>query len=532
MLELLRIRDLALIEDLELEFSPGMNVLTGETGAGKSFILKALNFLTGERLGPNLTRPGRDKALVEAVFVLDDEEYILRRELAADGGRSRIYLNDRLCSQESLRELRPRLILHSAQHGQQKLLQASFQTALLDEYLRRPDLIFAKDELCAKLSALAEALQNLEEKRRVLEEKRDLLEYQRAEIDKIAPKPGEEEELEARRVLVRNQAALTEEAGRALDALRGDGEGAGIFANLTVLERSLENLAGMLEDFSAYPENLAGMRALLRDLEKELGKIRRGQGSADDTEALESRLFALAQLKRKLKRPLASILDLQAEIAGNLDFLDRSFLDRKELKDEEETLCADLEKLLFELNALRRDAAGELSQALEKELRALGFSEHIRVSFEFSGHELYAGRADLQELRPRIFWSPNPGQPPQPLDRIASGGELSRFLLAVVSLMSKNTLERPTLIFDEIDAGIGGLTLNRVAAGLEALAASRQMLLITHWPQLALKAGRHFVVSKEVREGQTYTLCRPLRPEQIPAELARMSGEEGAENSF
>ena len=150
----------------------------------------------------------------------------------------------------------------------------------------------------------------------------------------------------------------------------------------------------------------------------------------------------------------------------------------------------------------------------------------MRVIFAFTPHSLFAGREDCAELRPRLFWQPNPGQPPQALDRIASGGELSRFLLAVVSLMSKNAPERPSLIFDEVDAGVGGLTLNRVADSLEKLAANRQMLLITHWPQLASRAERHFVVQKEIKAGQTYTRCDRLEKNAIPKELARMAGSE------
>ena len=206
--------------------------------------------------------------------------------------------------------------------------------------------------------------------------------------------------------------------------------------------------------------------------------------------------YPLAQFKKKLKRTRASILTLQQEIRENLDYLDTCALERSKLKQEEEELAASLAALLAELNPARQSAALELSLALQKELQGLGFSEHVKVLFDFSPHSLHAGRDDCVELRPRLFWQPNPGQPPQPLDRIASGGELSSFLLAVVSLMSKNAPERPSLIFDEVDAGVGGLTLNRVADSLERLADSRQMLLITHWPQLASRARRHFVVEK------------------------------------
>ncbi|MDR1946848.1 MAG: AAA family ATPase [Desulfovibrio sp.] len=524
MLELLRIRNLALIEDLELEFAPGMNVLTGETGAGKSFILKALNFLTGERLGTDLVRAGSDRASVEAVFDLDGEEHILRRELTAAGGRSRILINDRLCTQESMRELRSRLILHSGQHGQQKLLQPAFQAAVLDAFMRRPDLTEEKDRLCAELARCAEALKTLDDTRAALEDKRELLEYQRGEIEKVAPLPGEEEELEQRRAAARKRDAVTENAGRALATLNGDEGRSGALVNLADLERSLDALAALADEFAPLAESAASARAAIRDLEKTLRRAARPAPQEEAGEAVEARLFALAQLKRKLRRPLDSILALKNEIVENLDFLDRCALDRRNLEREEGELCAALAGLLTELNPARGEAAERLAAALEDELKGLGFSEHLRVSFEFSPRPLYGGRVDLQERVARIFWRPNPGQPAQPLDRIASGGELSRFLLAVISLMGRNTHERPTLIFDEIDSGVGGLTLNRVAAGLEKLAASRQMLLITHWPQLAVRAERHFIVSKEVRDGITYTLCRPAAPEEIPAELARMSG--------
>ena len=524
MLEILRIHDLALIEDIEMEFAPGMNVLTGETGAGKSFILKALNFLTGDKLGTDLVRPGKEKAIVEALFVLDGEDCILRRELTADTGRSRIYLNDRLCSQEVIRDMRSRLVLHTSQHGQQKLLQPAFQAAILDDYLARPQLLDEKDRLARALKECATRISDMDQTRAALEDKKEVLEYQQQEIEKVAPRAGEEEELELRRATVRNHADIAKNAAAALGALQGNDDGPGILRHLGGLEKAVELLSGMLDGFEDAPENLAGIRLTLQDLEARLRKVERNAGQESDIEAVESRLYALAQLKRKLKRPLNAILSMQREIKENLDFLDSCKLDRKKLEQEEEELCNELASLLATLNPARREAALKLSAALQDELKDLGFSEFVRVIFEFAPHSLYSAREDCTELQARLFWQPNPGQQPQPLDRIASGGELSRFLLAVVSLMSKTAQERPTLIFDEVDSGVGGLTLNKVADNLAKLAASRQMLLITHWPQLASRAERHFVVQKEVVDGQTYTRCVRLRPGDISGELARMAG--------
>jgi DNA repair protein RecN (Recombination protein N) len=196
-----------------------------------------------------------------------------------------------------------------------------------------------------------------------------------------------------------------------------------------------------------------------------------------------------------------------------------SLLDR-----EENTLCNALAVLLSRLNNARLAAAGALGSALEEELRGLGFPDQVAVEFAFTPFSLHAGRDDCVEQRARMLWKPNPGQTAQPLDRIASGGELSRFLLALISLKSRRATDNPTLIFDEVDAGVGGLILGRVAQRLCALAASTQVLLITHWPQLAVGAHRHFHVRKEVRDGDTFTLCETLASDRIREELARMAG--------
>ncbi len=526
MLELLRIRDLALIEDLEIEFATGMNVLTGETGAGKSFILKAVNFLMGEKLTTDLVRPGKEKAVVEALFIVNGEERILRRELAAETGRSRFFINDQLSSQDVMREMRSSLIIHTSQHGQQKLLQPGFQAKILDDFMHRPELLEQKDTTLHALAELAHRREALERQTRTLEEKREIFEYQLHEIDKVSPKAGEEEELEAIREASRNQAGIAEAIAQGLSALRGGNELSGLFSDLAMLERSVISLSKLLDSVADAPEMLVDIRATLTDLEARLRRLASASAQNVDIDAIESRLYKLAQLKRKLKRPLDSIVSLQKEIEANLSFLDSCHLDHKNLAREEELLCNTLASTLQVLNPERKKSAMLLALALQSELKNLGFSEHVRVIFDFSPHPLHSTRTDCVEERARLLWQPNPGQPPQPLDRIASGGELSRFLLAIVSLMSRNSDDMPTLIFDEVDAGVGGITLNRVADSLAGLASFRQMLLITHWPQLAARATRHFVVQKDILDGQTYTHCRRLDQTAIVTELARMSGAE------
>lgn len=518
MLEYLRIRNLALIEDMELEFTHGINVLTGETGAGKSFILKALGFLLGDRLGADMVRPGAERAQVEAVFTLSEGELVLRRELVVESGRSRLYINDTLSSQESLRELRPRLVSYTSQHAQQQLLQPTFQARLFEEVFPKPALLEERDRLLVQLRALTEEKEALCARQTGLAERRDLLELQQQEIDKVAPKEGEEERLEALRTQTRDANARRKEADRVLQLLHGD-EAPGLLNLLAEFEHIAHHMGGNGDGQSqAVVEASAALRQELSRMASELRHPPTVE-NAIDLDQVEERLFTLAQLKRRLKRTLPEILALREEIAENLSFLDICSLDLSRLNKKEAQLIAELGAVVAHIVPLRRQAATALAKNLEEQLRGLGFSDGARVIPEFTSHELWAGIADE---RGRLLWAPNPGQPAQPLDRIASGGELSRFLLALAELRTDH--EDATYIFDEVDAGVGGMTLNKLADRLMALAGKHQMLLITHWPQLAARAQRHFQISKVVRDATTYTLCAPLDAEGRRQELARMAG--------
>ena len=520
MIEFLRIRNLALIDDMELEFSPGMNVLTGETGAGKSFILKALDFITGERLGADMVRPGNERAQVEALFTLPEGELILRRELVAESGRSRFYINDTLSSQDTVRELRPRLLLHTSQHGQQKLAQPASQAALVDSWMRRPDLLAQRDSLVQRVRLARENKSALLARSRELSDRRDLLELHLKEIQKINPLPGEEEELEHQRQLAKEAAQRLEHYNRALLTLHGD-EAPGLLFQLGQLEKELEVLAGLDSEFSLSLEAASNAREVFNELAQRL-RVPPRQIELPDTDAIESRLFALSQLKRKLHRTLPEILAMRDEINENLSFLDACDLDIKQVEREEKEAVQALITLLGTLNAEREKAATDFCRVLEKELVGLGFAKEVRVIPKMLPCEPVSG---CMELKPQLLWAPNPGQHPQPLDRIASGGELSRFLLAVVTLQAAN--ETVTLVFDEVDAGVGGVTLNRVGERLSELASKRQLLLITHWPQLATRASSHFQITKSVHHGETFTRCTKLDADGRTMELRRMAGIEG-----
>ncbi|OIO05018.1 MAG: DNA recombination protein RecN [Desulfovibrionaceae bacterium CG1_02_65_16] len=547
MLELLRIRDLALIEDAELEFAPGMNALTGETGAGKSFIVRAIDFLTGEPMSADLVRPGKEKAVVEAVFVAENaegaqEDVIVRRELSAGTGRSRVYVNDRLGSLETLREMRAGLVLHTSQHGQQKLLQPAFQARILDSFLPEPGLVAERDAALAAVKAVQNARAELAARVEGLSRQREFLEFQRAEISKVDPQPGEEDDLLARKAGLKDRERLDEAKGRALEAMLGE---MSLAERAAELARALAQLTAFDDSFEADKDVAEDFRHHLTNLESRVRRLSLDDEGGEDIDAIEARLFELAKLKRKLNKGLDEIVDLGKQVEENLSFLDSCALDARRLAREEAEAAKELGAVLARLNAARRAAANTLCQRLGAELAGLGFSEHARVEFVFEPVVVYANPDDamdesgeareasesgeageagapLTELRGRLFWVPNPGQPPRPLDKIASGGELSRFLLALTGLQAESA--RPTLIFDEVDAGIGGHTLIRVGERLRELAGRQQMILITHWPQLAMLAERHFQVRKEVVDGLTYTGCARLDEAAIAAELSRMAG--------
>jgi DNA repair protein RecN (Recombination protein N) len=516
MLEFLRIRNLALIQDLELEFSEGLNVLTGESGAGKSFILRALDFITGEKLQTDMVRPGEDKAQVEAIFSLSEGEYILRRELPASKGRSRVYINDRLSSQERIRELRSRLLLHTSQHGQQRLLKPSYHTEILDTLVPQ-ELLKEKDEALASLRSVSRQKAEVRDKAEDLEKQRDFLEYQQQEIAKVDPRPGEEEELMQEKEELRGRAERQESVNRALEILRGR-EGM-LLDSALELQREIARLRDAGSELGEYAERMEDFRQFLLELERSLHAQPLAEDSEQELERIESRLWKLSQLQRKLNRSLDEILNLQQELEDNLSFLDNCKLDLQQLERKEQEQAERLSEAVQRLNAARREAAEDLSTRLEAELQSLGFPQDVQVVFDFQETQLFDS---VRELRGRLMWVPNPGQPAQPLDQIASGGELSRFLLALAGLMSRESM--PTLLFDEVDAGIGGITLKDVGERIRALADRQQVILISHWPQLACLADKHFQVSKEVLDRETFTRCCALEHREVRDELARMAG--------
>lgn len=517
MLEYLRIRNLALIEDAEMEFSDGINVLTGETGAGKSFILKAIGFLLGDRMNANMVRSGAQRSQVEAVFKMDDSEIILRRELIAESGRSRLYVNDKLHAQDGLKNLRPKLISMTSQHAQQELLLPSFQARLFDAIFPDKELLAKRDDILSMLHNNNTLLKNIKDKCKNISDQRDILEFQLESIEKVNPQPGEEESLDDARQKLRSEKDKRFFFQKALNLLYGENF-PGLLEQLGDFEQLLIKIDNNKDEFTKERETLATLRGQLNNL---ASTWRNCPDSGDDIniDDIEERLFTLAQLKRKLKRSLPQIIKLRKEIIASLSFLDSCRIDIANLKKKENELTEKLVDIQNKILPIRETITREFISKLETSLIELGFSDHVHVIAEPVEQNIWG---EVNDKKIRLLWAPNPGQAPQPLDKIASGGELSRFLLALTSL--QDNADGITYIFDEVDSGVGGMTLNKLADKLDSLAHNRQILLITHWPQLAVRAKRHFMISKTVKNNNTYTLCSMLEGKERKKELSRMAG--------
>ncbi|MDO5658151.1 MAG: DNA repair protein RecN [Paracoccus sp. (in: a-proteobacteria)] len=532
MLRELNIRDMLLIDRLDLQFGPGLNVLTGETGAGKSILLDCLGFVLGWRGRAELVRAGADQGEVVAVFDLPpdhpgrailseagfalEDELILRRVNSLDG-RKTAWINDRRATGEVLRALSETLVELHGQHDDRGLLNPRGHRALLDQFagLDLGPVRAAWREWRAAGAALAEAEAGIEAARQEAE----YLTHAVAELDKLDPQPGEEASLDVARRAMQGAERIRGDVARALQMLGSEGaEGAMLDAN-----RWLEGVADRAEGQLDAP--IAALsRALLELGEAHAGVEAALQAMEFDPHALETteeRLFALRALARKHDvQP-----DDLAGLAGELRVRHAGMTDADEnletLRRAAQALGAAYEDEARALSAARRKAAARLDQAMAAELAPLKME---RAVFETRITDAEPGPEGVDAVNFTV--ATNPGAPAGPLDKIASGGELSRFLLALKVCLARGN-DALTMIFDEIDRGVGGATADAVGRRLARLAEDAQVLVVTHSPQVAALGQRHFRVAKAVEDGMTLSTVTPLDADQQVDEIARMlSGEE------
>jgi DNA repair protein RecN (Recombination protein N) len=521
MLRFLSIHHLAVIDRLELEFAPGFTVLTGETGAGKSILVGAVGLLAGGRASAELVRTGEDTASVEAIFeTADAREIIVRREISAQG-RSRAFIDGALATSTALRELSSVLVDLHGQHEHQVLLDPAAHLDVLDAFAG------VEKERASVAEAFAAWQTVRSERDRVIASQRErasraeFIAFQVADIDRVAPKVGEDDELAATRQILANADKLQRLCGDAYQALY-EGDQAAL-SSLGVVWRRIGELAAIDDRFAPYVDAREAIKPQLEDLAYFLRSYAAGiDASPARLQEVEDRLASLERLKKKHGPLLADVLTKADGLRRELHDLEHGTERLVELDRELDRAQAEYVKRAMLLSERRQAAAPVLSRSLERSLADLAMAR-TRCDIRLAVAQTQAEWTDRGLEQAEFYISPNPGEDLKPLARIASGGELSRIMLAVKTLASIDAPGK-TLIFDEVDAGIGGGVADVVGVRLQKLSQRFQVLCITHLPQIAAYGGTHLRISKSVRQRRTLTKVEPLEIDARQDELARMIG--------
>ncbi|MEP7307626.1 MAG: DNA repair protein RecN [Acidobacteriota bacterium] len=537
MLRFLRIKRLAVIDEVELEFSPGLNVLTGETGAGKSILVEAVGLLLGGRASGDLVRTGEDSATVEAIFDAAGEDLLIRREVTAQG-RSRAFVNGELATASALKDLSVRLIELHGQHEHHVLLDPATHLTVLDDFSQ---LHRGRARVESAFSVMREAGARLARVRQAATDRgthQEVLAFQAAELDRAAPTAGEDDQLATTRQVLAS-AERVERWCRESYASLYERDGA-ILSELSGVWRRVSELAALDVAFQPYLEGRDAIKSQLEDLALFLRRYADAiEASPARLQQVEERLALLERVKRKYGPTLSDVIAKRARVRAELDDLARTDEDVSTLARDHEVARTAFLEAAHELSAARRVAAPRFARQLERLLAELAMDRTV-IDVRFNAEPLpepgwTASGLDTVEF----FVSPNPGEDLRPLARIVSGGELSRIMLAVKTLTAASrqgfseaadrlpSESAPGMIFDEVDAGIGGRAADVVGRKLRTLGSAFQVLCITHLPQIAAYADTHYSIEKESAGGRTRTRVARLDDEGRVEELARMLGGEG-----
>ncbi|MBA2302893.1 MAG: DNA repair protein RecN [Acidobacteria bacterium] len=521
MLRFLRIQHLAVIDRLELDLEPGLTVLTGETGAGKSILVGAVGLLVGGRASADLVRTGEEHAVIEAIFETHERrEIILRREVSAQG-RSRAFIDGALATSAALRETCEGLVDLHGQHEHQRLLDPSSHLALLDEFGDTADLRISTASAFGSWQKVREERDRLLTGEREKAARADFIRFQLAEIDRVAPQPGEDDDLAATRLVLANADKLQRLCGDAYTALY-EGDDAALPA-LGVVWRKVADLASLDPRFNPYLEARDAVKSQLEDLAYFLRSYAADiDASPARLQEIEDRLAALERLKKKHGPTLAGVLDTAERLRGDLDEIEHATERAMALEETLEAARNGFVATAVTLSKARRETAPQFASKLERALADLAMTRtRCEVRLTDPADETMWSDRGLENGE--FFISPNPGEDLRPLARIVSGGELSRIMLALKTLASTDAPGK-TLIFDEVDAGIGGAVADVVGRRLQALSDRYQVLCITHLPQIAAYGASHFRIAKTVRNDRTMTDVTRLAGPEREVEMARMIG--------
>ena len=564
MIETLSIRNIALIDELELELASGLNIFTGETGAGKSVILKSIGLVLGERASADIVREGADFAKVEASVAPDDthpmwhtdfafndvldpsDVVILSRQINAKG-RSRCHINGRLVNLKQLQALGTLLIDIHGQHEHQSLFRTETHLKLLDDFGGSSEARQQVGKVYTQLRALQQEAASLADTLAASEREKELLEFEIKELTAANLAEGEDEKLADEARVLKNAEKLSQSANYVCEQLDGSNQAGGFGSgsmDLSTLDR-LKDAANALTDLLDLDGSLSELQVRLEsslyELEDIASQIRQyadtvefNQGRLDE---IADRLALIAKLKRRYGNTISEILAYHAEAEQKLETLQLGSEKQESLQAEIEKTIQEAQHLSTALSAKRLHVAKHLSERIEKELRTLGMDkaefqasvQHIpdeRGPFQVNGKR-YAFRSDgMDDVE--FLIAPNVGSEARPIARIASGGEISRIMLALKTVLVQVD-EIPTLLFDEIDSGIGGKVADVIGKKLKELSAFSQVICITHLPQIARFADKHFRVEKKVVDERTLITAKPLTAEEQVNEIVRMHGGEETE---
>jgi DNA repair protein RecN (Recombination protein N) len=530
----LAIEDYAVVDRLRVRFFPGLNLLTGETGSGKSIVVDALGLLLGGRASSDMIRSGRERARVSGVFEIgqggrnvlrdagfdgndgEDGELLLDREIQSNG-KSRVYINHRPASVTLLKELASHLGDIHGQHDQQLLFESSAQLAMLDSFAQTGAERGKVREIHAEWKRVSAEIAELENSDREQLRMLDLWQFQRNEIDAAELRPGEDVELDAERRVQQNSGRLLDAAAASFESLYESPESA--LSLVRAAAKRFDELARidaqMAEMRQSIEPALIAIQDVAHSLRDYLGRV---EANPARLEEIETRLEAIDKLKRKYGKSVEEILAFQEDVARKIAEVENAGERLESLQCEQKKLAAQYEKAAGALSDRRKRAAIDLSKRVEDELKPLAMERTVfRIQID------PASWSETGADRVQFLVSPNAGEEPKPMDRVASGGELSRIALALKTcLVGSGASVIRTLVFDEIDTGIGGRAAEGVARRLKALAAENQVLCVTHLPQIACFADHHYRVDKSEKAGRTVAEIEELDAPASTEEIGRM----------
>ena len=531
MLRELKIENLAIIDELDIEFEKGFIVLTGETGAGKSIILSGINLLIGEKASVDMIRDGEENLVAQGVFDVDEEqkkkleamgididgdEIIIRRSYSRSG-KARAFVNNVRITLADLKEIASTLVDIVGQHSHQMLLNKNNHIKLLDSFLNKDEKDL-KENLTNLLSQYREVntkIEEIEREKKETLEKKEFYEYQLEEIEKLKLKDGEDEILEAEYKRVFNAEKIREKVYESLEYLKDDDSALSLVTNSI---RNIEYLGKYDERYIELAKRMENAYYELEDCANEIEDISKGiDVTESDLNKIAGRMNTLKRIKEKYKRTLPELIAYKEDLKEKLSDIDSGDFKTRELKQELTKIKSEYDKLAEKLSNSRKEIAVKIENELLNELKFLNMEDaKLKVQINKLERMTNDGYDEVE-----FFISTNVGQDLKPLNKIASGGEVSRVMLALKVIFSKVD-NIPILIFDEIDTGIGGETVRKIALKLKEIGDNTQIISITHSPVIASKASQQFYIEKYVENSKTISRVKKLSPNERIKEIGRM----------